>query len=684
MSITVAELNARLVADTSQFTREMKSASNDTDGFGSKMSGAMGVVGKFAVVAGAAGVTAATAFGVKAVMAASDLAEQMSKLNVVFGTSGKVVTDWADQMAKDFGLPKTQILEAASSLGLIGKASGLAQPAAAKLSTQLAGLAADAASFYNVPLEEALAAIQSGLVGEAEPMRRFGVLLNEGAVKAEAYRLGIAKTGDELTEQQKVQARSSLIMKGMTDASGDLVRTQDSLANRLREVQGRAENFAATLGTALLPYVLKAMDLMEKWAPVIKDKLVAAFDALKRAIEPVGGFFVKVFETARTAVEVFQTAWSILNKGADAQTSQGGIIGWTVAFANAIFDLVQWVKQVWPQIEEAIAHAMNAIEVSVKTTLAVIQTVWHAVGDDILSAVKTVWNFIQETVENAMQFIRGIIQTVLAIINGDWGKAWDGIKDIVGAVWDQIGNIVSTGIGLIRSLLGGAVSVLMQLGRDLMDGLWSGIQAVWDTVIGWLTGLGAWVGQVLGAVLNPSTLVGIGMSVIQGLWNGITAVWGAVIGWLGGLGAWIGQVLGRHPGTLVRHPGRLEPSRRLGRESRRVDRTGRGWRAQPEHSLRHRGERPPRAVERDARYLEPTLELDRQPRPLGRFARRPSSEWQHPAWHRPCSYRWPVEWNEERCRWAAELGAGSCERHRQHAQECAQRFLAVEGDHQNR
>ena len=152
------------------------------DGIGSKM----GTVGKVLGAAFVAAGTAAVGFGIKAVGAASDLQEQISKVGVVFGQSSGIVTGFANQMAKDFGLPKTAMLEAASSIGLVGKASGLAQADAANLGTGFAKLAADASSFYNVPLEEALAAIQSGLVGEAEPLRRYGVLLSEAAVQQEA------------------------------------------------------------------------------------------------------------------------------------------------------------------------------------------------------------------------------------------------------------------------------------------------------------------------------------------------------------------------------------------------------------------------------------------------------------------------------------------------------------------
>jgi hypothetical protein len=187
------------------------------------------------------------------VMAASDLNETLSKVSTVFGEATEAVVKGAEEMAAKFGTPKAEFLDAAASIGLIGKAAGLTVKDAGGLSVKLAKLAADASSFYNVPLEEALLTMRSALVGEAEPIRKFGVLLNEAAVANEALRLGLAVNKNELTEGAKVQARASLIMSGMKDATGDLARTFSSTANRIKEVTGQAQNLGATLGQFLLP-----------------------------------------------------------------------------------------------------------------------------------------------------------------------------------------------------------------------------------------------------------------------------------------------------------------------------------------------------------------------------------------------------------------------------------------------
>lgn len=251
-----------------------------------------------------------------AVVAASDLNEQLSKSRTVFGDAAGQVERDAQAMADAFGVPKTQFIDAASSIGLIGKASGLTQGAAAELGSNFAKLAIDASSFYNVPLEEALMALRSGLVGEAEPLRRYGVLLSEAAVKAEAMRLGIAKGTGELTEAQKVQARISLITKGLADANGDMARTFGGAANQMRAFEGRLVNLKAEAGAAFQPITDEVLLLANSALAVLNRELDGNRAAIKDwAADSMkaGGDIVGAFENVGSAVGFLLDAAQAVN-----------------------------------------------------------------------------------------------------------------------------------------------------------------------------------------------------------------------------------------------------------------------------------------------------------------------------------------------------------------------------------
>ena len=89
------------------------------------------------------------------------------------------------------------------------------------------------ASFKNTSPEEAITAIGAALRGESEPIRRYGVLLDEATLKHRALALGIISTTDQaLTPQQKVLAATAEIYRQTGDIQGDFTRTSEGLANR--------------------------------------------------------------------------------------------------------------------------------------------------------------------------------------------------------------------------------------------------------------------------------------------------------------------------------------------------------------------------------------------------------------------------------------------------------------------
>ncbi len=136
----------------------------------------------------------------KTAQSASDLAETVSKTNVVFDESAAKVIAFGDTAAESIGQSKQAALDAASTFGGLAKGIGLSSDESADFSIKLTTLASDLASFGNTSPEEAVLALGSALRGESEPIRKYNVLLNEAAIKTEAYASGIAKQGEELTE----------------------------------------------------------------------------------------------------------------------------------------------------------------------------------------------------------------------------------------------------------------------------------------------------------------------------------------------------------------------------------------------------------------------------------------------------------------------------------------------------
>jgi hypothetical protein len=204
--------------------------------------------------------------GGKAVSMASDLAETQNKVGVIFGSSAKSIQNFANNANKALGQTQNEALTAASTFGTFGKAAGLAGDDLATFSTDFVTLASDLASFNNSTPEEATLALGAALRGESEPLRRFGVLLDDATLKAKATEMGIYSGNKALTSQQKILAAQQAILEQTTDAQGDFARTSDGLANQQRILRATLEDTATKIGMALLPAVQAVLPFLTKFA----------------------------------------------------------------------------------------------------------------------------------------------------------------------------------------------------------------------------------------------------------------------------------------------------------------------------------------------------------------------------------------------------------------------------------
>lgn len=222
-----------------------------------------------AVGAAAIGTFSAAAF--VAIQRASDLNETISKSNQIFGAASREVQTFASGAATALGQTKQQAIDAAASFGIFGKAAGLSGSSLAEFSTKFVTLASDLASFNNTSPEDAIQAIGAALRGESEPIRRFGVLLNDAALKSAALEMGIYSGNGALTAQQKVLAATRVIFEQTSDAQGDFARTSDGLANQQRILRAQLDDIAATLGQVLLPYFVRFVTFInENILPAVK------------------------------------------------------------------------------------------------------------------------------------------------------------------------------------------------------------------------------------------------------------------------------------------------------------------------------------------------------------------------------------------------------------------------------
>jgi hypothetical protein len=235
---------------------------------------------KYIAAGAAVGGTVVATVMAKAVNEASNLQESLSKSSVVFGDSAADVQSWAKTAANAFGQSNQQAMEAAATIGNMFKAMGIADQESAKMSKAIVELASDLASFNNTTIDEAIIAINAALRGESEPIRRYGVLLDDATLKAEAFAKGIFDGKGSLAPATRALSAYNVILKQTKTAQGDFARTSDGFANSQRILQAQIANATAGLGQGLLPTIqaitsaLKDVDMQgfgEKIGTMIGD-----------------------------------------------------------------------------------------------------------------------------------------------------------------------------------------------------------------------------------------------------------------------------------------------------------------------------------------------------------------------------------------------------------------------------
>lgn len=223
-----------------------------------------------------------------AISASSDLGEAINKAGVVFGQSAAEVVAWARTAANSLGQSTQGALEAAGGFGNLFTAMGFARKEAAGMSMEMVELASDLASLNNATPEVALEKLRAGLVGETEPLRVWGVVLNETVVAAKALEMGLAATKDEITEQDKVLARFQFILDTTKNSQGDFANTARDTANATRRLSAVYRDLGATIGDALRPAytsILNALiDLATRVKPYAEQIMVNIANGLASAI----------------------------------------------------------------------------------------------------------------------------------------------------------------------------------------------------------------------------------------------------------------------------------------------------------------------------------------------------------------------------------------------------------------
>jgi hypothetical protein len=281
-----------------------KDAKTSTDSIGTSFEGTMK---KIVSAISAAGIgKMLLSIGKDALQAASDLEEVQNVVDVTFGSAGaKKIEAWAKAAGDQFGLTETQAKRFTSTLGAMMKSSGLAGDEIVDMSTDMAGLAADMASFYNLDFDTAFQKIRSGISGETEPLKQLGINMSVANLEAFALQKGLDKTFSEMTQGEQVMLRYQYLMSATADAQGDFSRTMDGFANSKRLFETNLETLKTNLGGFIMDVVTPAIaGINEFFAALTKEPERTVIDDFNDIEVDTAAKMAKLDETYNKASDI--------------------------------------------------------------------------------------------------------------------------------------------------------------------------------------------------------------------------------------------------------------------------------------------------------------------------------------------------------------------------------------------
>ena len=489
----------------------------------------------------------------------NDYVENLNLFTVAMGEYAEEAQAYAEQVSSILGLDVSDWMRNQGVFMTLATGFGVASDRAALMSKNLTQLGYDLSSFFNIPVEDAMQKLQSGISGELEPLRRLGYDLSQARLEAVALSLGIDQSVTSMTQAQKAQLRYYAIMTQVTTAQGDLARTLQSPANQLRIFQASVTQAARALGNifipalnAVLPYAIAFVNIVRRAAEAIASFFdfelpeidYSGISAGVGDIENAASGMEDSFGGAASAAKELKATilgfdqLNVMNAPTTSSGSGGG--GGTVSGGSGDFDFPL------PDYSDSfLADAIesNASEIEQKL-LPVLEEVAKVVG--AIAAGFAAWKVSQgiqrvlDALSNFKGFSGGIGSLGIISLFGDLTWLMKYAEDFIanGATFENVVGMISEFTGMVGSIsavtgnfkTAGILDFIQGVGEisvAIKDISANGVD--WDNATTAIRGLGNVV-SAIGYLKQDVKAIGTGFA-IQGLAtiiNEISANWEAI------------------------------------------------------------------------------------------------------------------------------------------------------------
>lgn len=408
---------------------------------------------------------------------ASSLTEVQNVVDTTFGKSASQIDAWSKSAINNFGLSELQAKQYTGTLGAMLKSSGVTGDAMMNMSEKLVGLSGDLASFYNLPIDEAMEKIRSGISGETMPLKQLGINMDVANLSAFALKEGIHKTYQQMSQAEQTTLRYNYLMSVTKDMQGDFAKTSGTFANQLRIAKTNLAQTGATIASHLLPYLNTGLQYFNKFLdvlPKIGDVLGKAFkaDTAEQGIQIISGA-VHDFLFGKLPNDVTEAITTLVNTvGNDLADLKkpfmdlGKSIATLFSTITGNKDAKDVANKVIPAITTALDDALKALK-------------------KVLQGFKDIFDWVNKNWGTLDPIVKGLATTLGIVTLAIYGvrsamMAWDAII-VITEILTAPFTIVILGIIAIVAMLSIAIYAVVDDYNDCQEklsGIWENIKSI--------------------------------------------------------------------------------------------------------------------------------------------------------------------------------------------------------------
>lgn len=402
----------KIVVEDEEARQAIKNTAEEAEGGSDRMSGAFKKVG--AAIAASFAVDKIIEFGKEIVNIAAEVDAEASAFSQIMGNYSEQAAQKVSKIADATGMVATRLNPYMTSMTAKFKGLGYDVADATDYASRGLYLAADAAAFWDVSLDDSMSHLNSFINGSYEGGEAIGLFANDTQMAMYAVKTGLISTTkdwanlDEATKQATRLEYAENMFK-QSGATGQAAREADQYANVQANLTEKWRQFKAEIGEPLLQNIV--LPAMQKVSGLV-SVLSGSFEKLKTWISENKDTVQKWKDGFLIALQILTPVLAGLTAGMLAY--KGVVLATTIAEKAA-----------------AIAKGIHAVATGAVTKAQIAAKLAQMGLNAAMLMSPITW------------VIAGIVALVAAFVilwkkcdgfREFWINLWDGIKNIVGVV----------------------------------------------------------------------------------------------------------------------------------------------------------------------------------------------------------------------------------------------------------